>query len=89
MEDAFWVLVMIAAFVWAVYQVVKGFADGEPGELGEDQAKPAPELEVCDRCGRKVAALEYHQRRCKGSSRPWKHSEVVKAFKRRERKDRT
>jgi hypothetical protein len=89
MDAAFWLLVVVGAFAWAVYRVARGFVAGGPVEPGEDEPKPAPELDVCDRCGRKVAALEYHRNRCQGSSRPFKHSEVVKTFRRRERKDRT
>jgi hypothetical protein len=71
-----------------LYFGFRGLA-GEGARGDEEEApKPPPELEECERCGRKAADLSYHRRRCKGSSRPFKHSEIVRGFKRRERKDR-
>ena len=84
----FWGLVVLGGVVALLYYGFRGLVGEHASGEEEEAPKPPVELEVCERCGRKAADLSYHRRRCKGTSRPFHHSEIVRGFKRRERKDR-
>ncbi len=86
-DDIFWALVVAAALAAMIF-----FAFRTPGSVEEhpDDAPPVlPELEECDRCGRKVLDLGYHRRRCLGRPSRFRHSQHSKPFRPRDRRDKT
>jgi len=83
-DDVFWALVVAVGAAAMVY-----FAFRVPPDEEEDAPAPPPELLECERCGRLVADLGYHRRRCLGRPGRFRYSEHVKPFRPRDRRDKT